>query len=284
MHPYFYPNEYLLKYSETERVKSISEIKHRIIKEVFKRYDIRGVDFNSNADIPSGGTGLGSSSAFTASLVTLCAAYKGLYVTKEQAAEIACDIEINSLGEPIGKQDQYACAIGGLNYIAFNPDDTVSIEKICLNNEITDKLQRRLIMYFTGITRSTNTILSVQRSNILSDTRRIENLHEMVKLTKNLKTELQSGNIENFGKILNAGWQLKKEMASEISNTQINTIYDLAMNNGAEGGKILGAGGGGFLLFYVREENKPRFMYAMKSYRNFNFKFENIGSTIIYCN
>jgi D-glycero-alpha-D-manno-heptose-7-phosphate kinase len=284
MHPYFYPDEYLLKYSETESVKNIESIKHRIIKEVFRRYDIRGVDFNSNADIPSGGTGLGSSSAFTSSLITLCAAYKGLYVTNRQAAEIACDIEINSLGEPIGKQDQYACAIGGLNYLSFNPDDTVSIEKICLNNDTLNKLQNRLIMFFTGTTRSAKSILDIQRSNILTSKTKNETMHKMVELTKILKTELQSGNIDNFGKILDANWQLKKEMAPDISNARIDAIYNLAIQHRAEGGKILGAGGGGFLLFYVKEENKDRLISAMNAYRQFDFKFENIGSTIIYYN
>jgi D-glycero-alpha-D-manno-heptose-7-phosphate kinase len=284
MHPYFYPDEYLIKYSETENVKSIDCIKHRIIKEVFLKYDIRGVDFNSNADIPSGGTGLGSSSAFTASLITLCAAYKGLYVTKEQAAEMACEIEIDTLGEPIGKQDQYACAIGGVNYISFNPDDTVSIEKITLNNETINKLQNRLIMFFTGITRPAKSILTTQRDNILTDTNKIRTLHQMVNLTVNLKHDLQNGNIDNFGKMLDTGWRLKKNMASGISNDQIDSIYELATRNGAEGGKILGAGGGGFLLFYVREENRNKLIAAMNTYRQFDFKFENIGSTIIYCN
>ena len=284
MHPYFYTNKFLLKYSDTEKVDNIKDIKHPIIREVFKEYKIHGVDFNSNADIPAGGTGLGSSSAFTSGLITLCNAYNGLYLPNNKVASLACDIEINRLKEPIGKQDQYACAMGGLNFISFNSDDTVDIEKIRLTNEKGKQLQRRLLMFYTGITRSTKSILSVQRKNILTSNKKIMNLHKMVSLTKILKDELNKGELGCFGDILHEGWMHKKEMADSISNPAIDDIYRLAMKNGAEGGKILGAGGGGFFLFYVKEENQEKLIKGMKNFRCFDFNFETVGSTIIYCN
>ena len=283
MHPYFYENQFLLKYSETEHTSTVNDIKHNLIREVFKEYNIQGVDFNSNADIPSGGTGLGSSSAFTAGLITLCNSYNGIYITKEKIASLACDIEINRLGEPIGKQDQYACAVGGLNFLSFNPDDTVSIERINLTKENHRQLQNRLLMFYTGITRSAKSILSVQRENIIHDQKRITNLHRMVKLTKTLKEELNAGTIDSMGSILHEGWMLKKEMAADISTSNLDYIYEHAIKYGAEGGKLLGAGGGGFFLFYVKEENQKRMISSMKNLKKFDFNFENIGSTIIYC-
>lgn len=284
MHPYFYKNKFLLKYSETEKIDSIKDIKHPIIREVFKEYDIRGVDFNSNADIPASGTGLGSSSAFTAGLITLCSAYKGMYIPTSKVAAMACDIEINRLKEPIGKQDQYACAIGGLNFISFNTDDTVDIEKMRLTNEKCLQLQQRLLMFYTGTARATKTILPEQQANMLTNRKKIMSMHKMVSLAKILKEELNNGNIDSFGDILHEDWINKKEMATTISNPTIDGIYDTAIKNGADGGKILGAGGGGFFLLYVREENHDKLIRSMKALQKFDFSFENIGSTIIYCN
>jgi|SRR5271157_2886390 len=284
IHPYFYSDKFLLKYSETEQVDDVNIIKHRIIKEVFSKYNIKGVDFSSNADIPSGGTGLGSSSAFTSGLITLCNAYNGKYITNKEVAKLACDIEINKLKEPIGKQDQYACAIGGLNFISFNPDDSVDVEKINLDNNKCVQLQNRLVMFYTGITRPTNSILSIQRNNIIKNRKMVMNLHKMVGLTKILKDELNRGDINYFGEILDEGWNYKKEMADTISNNDLDSIYKSAITYGAEGGKILGAGGGGFFLFYVKENNKQKLIDGLHKLRKFDFSFENIGSTIIYSN
>ncbi len=283
MHPYFFKDGYFLKYKEVEDVHNVEEIKHRIIREVFKLYNIKGVDFNSSADIPSG-TGLASSSAFTSGLITLCNAYNETYLSKEEVAEQACHVEIDLLKEPIGKQDQYACACGGLNFIEFEKNGRVNVEKVFLTTEGYKRLENNLMMFYTGQTRAAGDILKEQKKNTTDDVAKINNLHKMVQLAKDLKQELLHNNIDAMGEILHQGWMYKKELAGGISNEFINHYYDLAMKNGASGGKLLGAGGGGFLLFYVKEENHQRLRYAMRDLKELPFKFDNKGSTIIHYN
>lgn len=281
LHPYFFKNGYLLKYSKTEDVTNVDDIKHPIIKNIFKRYGIRGVDFNSSADIPAG-TGLASSSAFTCGLINLCNAYTEKYMNKEDIADLACEIEINDLKEPIGKQDQYACACGGLNFIEFYKDGVVSVEKLFLASENYHKLENNLLMFYTGETRSAGDILAEQKKNTSSDKAKIENLHKMVKLSKELKEELLKGNTDSMGDILHAGWMYKKELATGISSGNIDYYYDLAVNNGAMGGKLLGAGGGGFLLFYVKDEAKDKLRKALVDLKELPFKFDSKGTSVIY--
>lgn len=283
LHPYFYRDGYLLKYSKTEEVKDVEDIKHPIIKNVFKRYGLEGIDFNSSADIPAG-TGLASSSAFTVGLINLCNAYCDKYLGKEEIASLACEIEIKDLKEPIGKQDQYACACGGLNFIEFYKDGIVSVEKLFLTSNNYHDLEKNLLMFYTGETRSAGSILKEQKHNTTTDRAKIENLHKMVKLTTDLKEELLRGNIDSMGEILHTGWNYKKELAGGISNKEIDFYYDLAMKNGALGGKLLGAGGGGFLLFYVKDENKEKLRSAMSDLQELPFKFDNKGTNIIHYN
>lgn len=281
MHPYFYKSGYLLKYMQHEEADSVEKIKHRIIREVFRDYNIKGVDFNSSADIPSG-TGLGSSSTFTVGLINICNIYTGKYMSKAEIADYACRIEIERLKEPIGKQDQYAAAFGGLNFITFNQDDTVNVEKIFLNRENYEQLQKNLIIFYTGETRNASEILSEQKGNMRSDNKKVSFLHKMVSLTYDLKNEFMRGNIDALGEILHSSWMYKKELASSISNEKIDYYYEQAIKNGAIGGKILGAGGGGFLLFYVKEENKEKVTEALKDLYRLSFEFENQGTTLIY--
>lgn len=283
MHPYFFKDGYFLKYKEVEDVHSLEEIRHPIIREVFKMYDIKGVDFNSSADIPSG-TGLASSSAFAAGLINLCNAYNEKYMAKEDIAELACHVEIDLLKSPIGKQDQYACACGGLNFIEFEPSGKVNVEKMFLTTDGYNKLENNLMLFYTGQTRAANDILKEQKKNTTTDEAKIQNLHKMVKLAKDLKHELLSNNIDAMGEILHQGWMYKKELAGGISNAKINECYDIAMKNGASGGKLLGAGGGGFLLFYVKEENHNRLRYALRALKEMQFKFDHKGTTIIHYN
>lgn len=283
MHPYFFNDGYFLKYSQAEDVHKLSDIKHRIIREVFSMYDIKGVDFNSSADIPSG-TGLASSSAFTAGLINLCNAYNETYLSKEEIAEQACQVEIERLGEPIGKQDQYACACGGLNFIEFETSGKVNVEKVFLTTDGYKRLENNLLMFYTGQTRAAGDILAEQKKNTISDDKKVENLHKMVRLAQNLKDELLHNNIDSMGEILRQGWEYKKELAGGISNPKIDEIYQTAMTNGAVGGKLLGAGGGGFLLFYVKEENHQRIRYALRHLKELPFKFDNKGTTIIHYN
>ncbi len=283
MHPYFHNHKFFLKYSENEYVEDVKDIKHKIIKQVLEDYKIKGIDFNSSADIPSG-TGLGSSSAFTSGLTTLCNAYKGIYMSQEDIASYACDVEINKLGEPIGKQDQYACSLGGLNFIKFNRDNTVSVEKILLESDKLHKLENNLLMFYLGTTRSASAILSEQKINTINNKQKIENLHKMVKLSGELKIELQNSNIDSMGDILHRGWMYKKELASQISNEKIDHYYDLAVKNGALGGKLLGAGGSGFLLFYVPEEEQENVRKSLSDLEELNFNFDTEGTKVIYYN
>lgn len=283
MHPYFDEKSYLLKYSKTENVDSLEKIQHPIIKEIFKKYDIVGVDFNSSADIPSG-TGLASSSAFTVGLINLCNAYTDKYMNKAEIAELACITEIEDLKEPIGKQDQYACACGGLNFIEFYKDGVVDVEKLYLQSDAYHVLEKNLLMFYTGKTRAAGSILAEQKKNTTDDKAKIENLHKMVQLSKDLKTELLKGNTNAMGEILHTGWMYKKELANGISNPDIDYYYDLAIKNGALGGKLLGAGGGGFLLFYVEEQHRNRVRRALKDLKEIDFKFDNKGTNVVYYN
>lgn len=283
MHPYFHENKFFLKYSSNELVDDVDKIEHKILRQVIKDYDIKGIDFNSSADIPSG-TGLGSSSAFTSGLITLCNAYTGRYMNPENIASYACDIEINKLGEPIGKQDQYACAVGGLNFINFNQDDTVSMEKILLSSQKMKKLEDNLLMFYLGTTRSASSILAEQKNNTITNQQKVQNLHKMVKLSQDLRLELLNGNVDSMGKILHQGWMYKKELASQISNEKIDYYYNLAMKNGASGGKLLGAGGSGFLLFYVPNEKHENVRKVLKDLEELKFGFDNEGTKVIYYN
>lgn len=283
MHPYFFKSGYFLKYSDVEHASAIDEIKHPIIREVFRLYDIKGVDFNSSADVPTG-NGLSSSSAFTTGLIHLCNAYKEQYKTKREIAEEACHVEIDILGEPIGKQDQYACSCGGLNFIQFEKSGEVSVEKVYLPTDGYHRLENNLMLFYTGITRSASSILKEQKVNTAKDVKKIENLHKMVGLAYSLREELLRNNIDAMGEILHQGWLLKRELASKVSSPQINDWYDCALKAGALGGKLLGAGGGGFLLFYVQEQNHQRVRDALSHLKEMPFRFDNKGTTVIHFN
>jgi D-glycero-alpha-D-manno-heptose-7-phosphate kinase len=276
MHPLFNKKGYFLKYSENEICENLNEIKHPIIREVFAEYDICGVDFNSSSDVPSG-TGLGSSSSFTVGLINLCSSYKNTFVKKEDIAREACWVEINRLKSPIGKQDQYASAVGGLNYIQFNPDESVVVEKIRLSEGKIRKLEDSLILFYLGDTRKASSVLEEQQERTKSN---IEILRKMANLALELKYELKNDYIDNFGKILHEGWMYKKELSSNIANPTIDYWYDKALKNGAIGGKVLGAGGTGFLLLYA--PGKREILRLLIKLYELPFKFENSGTTIIY--
>lgn len=283
MHPYFDKDGYLLKYSKAENVSKLEDIQHPIIRTVLGQYRIKGVDLTSSADIPAG-TGLASSSAFTVGLINLCNAYTDRYMTKEDIADRACQIEIDELREPIGKQDQYACACGGLNFISFRQDGTVDVEKVFLQTDTYRVLEKNLLMFYTGKTRAAGSILTQQKKNTSSDKAKIENLHKMVKLSKDLKTELLKGNTNAMGEILHTNWMYKKELANGITNPLVDECYEAALKAGARGGKLLGAGGGGFLLFYVEEQHHARVRRALNKLKEINFSFDTKGTHVIYYN
>lgn len=279
IHPYFNENQTLLKYSENELVDSPDQIKHRIFRQVLTDMGVHGVEISSTADIP-GGTGLGSSSTFTVGLLNTLNCYNGKFVSKDKLAKLACEVEIEKLGNPIGKQDQYGAALGGLNFIKFNQDGSVSHEPILMDGKTYKKLQKNLLMFYTGTTRSANTILAEQTKNITSEDK-AKNLLKMCGLAKDMKVALENNDISSFGKILDEGWQLKKELASGIANPAIDEAYEIAMKNGALGGKLLGAGGGGFLLFYCEEEKQDQLKKAI-GLRELDFSFERDGTSVIY--
>lgn len=279
IHPYFNENQTLLKYSENELVDSPDQIRHRIFRQVMTDMGIHGVEISSTADIP-GGTGLGSSSTFTVGLLNSLNCYKGKFVSKDKLAKLACEVEIEKLGNPIGKQDQYGAALGGLNFIKFNQDGSVSHEPILMEGKTYKELQKNLLMFYTGTTRSANTILAEQTRNITSEDK-ARNLLKMCELAKDMKIALENNDISSFGKILDEGWQLKKELASGIANQAIDEAYEIAMKNGALGGKLLGAGGGGFLLFYCEEEKQEQLKKAI-GLKELDFSFERDGTSVIY--
>lgn len=279
IHPYFDPEFTSLKYSSNELVDNPANIKHAIFNKVLNQYRVSGVEITSTADVPQG-TGLGSSSSFTVGLLHTVACYQGKYIAKTKLAEMACDIEINQLLSPIGKQDQYAAALGGLNYLRFNPDGTVSYTPIILNHDILTQLQENLLLLYYGNTRSANQVLSEQNNN-MQDPQKVKNLREMCLLTDEMKFALENNNLQSFGEILHQSWQLKRTLASGISNERINEFYNLAIENGATGGKLLGAGGGGFLLFYCEKERQDQVCTAL-GLKQMKFRFEHDGTSVIY--
>lgn len=279
IHPYFDETKTSLKYSQNEIVDDIYKIRHSIFHCVLNEQKINGVEITSTADVPSG-SGLGSSSAFTVGLLHTIACFQGKYLSKEKMAGEACAVEIDKLGAPIGKQDQYAVAYGGLNYIKFHADDSVSVAPIVAKSETIKKLQESLVMFYTGMTHNANKILAEQKKNI-SKKEKVKNLLKMCALTKDMKHSIENNNLDNIGPILHESWVKKRELAGGISNSYIDECYDIACRNGAIGGKLLGAGGGGFLLFYCPKE-KQRILEQKLRLKTFPFRFEHDGSSVIY--
>lgn len=279
MHPYFDRKKTAVKYSKTEIVNNIADIEHSIFKYLLNDKNISGVEIISTADVPSG-AGLGSSSSFTVGLLHTLYCYQGKYVSKARLAEEACLVEIDKLGNPIGKQDQYAAAFGGLNFISFHKDDTVSVEPIVTKPDTLKELQKNLVMFYTGLTHDANKILAEQKKNIeISKSK--NNLAKMCELAKQMKYALENNELSDFGNILDEGWHRKRELAGTISNLKIDEMYEIALQNGAIGGKLLGAGGGGFLLFYCSKEKQSDLEKAL-GLEKFDFSFEHDGSSVIY--
>lgn len=280
-HTFFDSDKIRVKYSQTETVTNVDELKHPIVKEVLRKFKIKGaLEISSNADVPAG-AGLGSSSSFTVSLLHNLYAVFGKFVSKEQLAEESCYIEIDRLKEPIGKQDHYAAAFGGLNVIKFNPNGTVNVEPIHLKRETYEALQRNLLIFYMGQQRKTSSILAEQNTNLKSQAK-IETLKKMVELVWKLRDALYDGELDKFGRILHKNWLLKKQLATKISNPRIDAIYEKALENGATGGKLLGAGAGGFFLFYCDEKDQSKLRKALSSLREMHFRFETEGSKLIH--
>ena len=282
IHPAFNRDDISLKYSKTENVHNYQEIEHKIFHEAFRRFNISGVEIASMADVTAG-TGLGSSSTFTVALLKLLYTYENRYVSTYHIAKEACEIEIEDLGNPIGKQDQFAAAFGGLRFYEFMPNGFVKIEPIVMKKESYKKLEENCLMFYTGLKHDASKILKEQKDNVERDSKKEEMLLKICDLARELKTHFEQNDVDFLGECLSKGWQLKKQMASSISQTAIDELYELGINNGATGGKLLGAGGGGFLLFYVpTKEGKEKIRKAFKDYKELPFELDNSGVSIIF--
>lgn len=281
IHPYFH-DKIRLKYSKTEDVSCVGEIEHPIIRECLKKVNIEnGIEIASFADVPAG-TGLGSSSAFTVGLLNALYSYKGQIVSKERLAREACEIEIDILKEPIGKQDQYATSYGSINFIRFNKDESVFVEKILCTPDTKKCLEENLLMFYIGNDRKASSILMKQKENIRKADK-FNNLKTMVSFALEAQEALISCDLERFGEILHQGWLLKKELSDNISNPLVENYYNTVLNNGGKGGKLLGAGGGGFLLFYCKTEFQKAVRNAL-SLKELEFEIDQEGTKVIFFN
>jgi D-glycero-alpha-D-manno-heptose-7-phosphate kinase len=278
LHRSFQPG-YIVKYSELERVERASDIRHPIVRAAI---DLVGtndrVEIASMADIPAG-TGLGSSGSFTTALLRALHTRQRNVISPHALAEQACHIEIDLLGEPVGKQDQFIAAYGGVTCFEFNKDDSVAVNAAAISHEVLDNLEDGLCLFFTGYTRSASSILKDQDDKTKAkDGSVIDNLHYIKDLGRRSYAALLQGDLPRFAELMDEHWQQKKQRSGDMSNNQIDEWYETAKRNGALGGKLIGAGGGGFLMFYT--ENKRRLLHAMLEHglEEVRFRFDFEGS------
>jgi D-glycero-alpha-D-manno-heptose-7-phosphate kinase len=273
----------LLKYSRLEEVATADAIQHPIIREAFKLTGVTqtNLELTSMADIP-GGTGLGSSGSFTTALLRTLHAHQRNIISLAGLAEEACHIEIERLGEPVGKQDQYIAAIGGITAFTFHPDGRVDYRPCKISEETLFNLEDNLLLFFTGYSRSAGEILRDQDHRSKQDDRAmLDNLHFTKELGYQSLAALESGNLEEFARLMDVHWQRKKARSSGMSNAHINEWYDHAMANGALGGKLIGAGGGGFLMFYAGDKRRLRHALREKGLQEVRFRFDFEGTKVV---
>ncbi len=268
-----------VNYSKRERVENVDDLKHDLVREAMKLVGVRKrVEITTLADIPSKGSGLGSSSSITVALLQALYTHRGEIKNIESLAQEACHIEIDILGAPIGKQDQYIAAHGGVRFIEFGKSN-INIEKVELSGEDAKRLDDNLLLFYTGITRKSEGILTEQKTNIGS---RIEILCQMRDQAYEAKKIIAAGDFDAFGEMMHRGWVFKKQMAGKISNSQIDEAYEAAYKAGATGGKVSGAGGGGFLLLYCPQGKQADVRNALRDLRELPFHFEKDGSKVIF--
>jgi D-glycero-alpha-D-manno-heptose-7-phosphate kinase len=275
--------QFILKYSEMEKVSSIGEIRHPLIREAMKLAypDARGLEIASMSDIPSG-TGLGSSGSFTTALLFALHMHQKRCLTRHELAEMACRIEIGILGDPVGKQDQYIAAYGGVNCFEFQGDGSVVAAPVRLNAETLSNLEDNLMLFFTGFSRSAARILRDQDTRSKQkDESMIENLHFVKRLGRESKAALEAGDLRGFAGIMQTHWQHKKKRSHGMSNPAIDSYYDHGMANGALGGKLIGAGGGGFLMFYAEDKTRLRRAMLEAGLREVRMRFDFEGSKVV---
>jgi len=271
-----------ISYSKTEGVRNVENIKHNLIKEALKLTGVtKGIDISYMSDmLPAReGTGLGASSSLLVGILNALYAYKGQRVSTDKLAKQACKIEIEILGKPIGKQDQYAASFGNFNFIKFNTDETVSVEPIICKKETKEELNKKLLLFYMGFGSLSDDVLPEQKKNININ---YTLLDKMVELSEELRNALTNNDLKEFGNILHQNWLYKQKLASKITNPVINEHYEKARDAGAVGGKILGSGGGGFLLLYCEKENQNKVRQALSNLKETSFNFETEGSKIVY--
>ncbi len=279
--PPFFEHKYRIVYSRTEQTQNISEIQHLSARETLNFLDInRGVEIHHDGDLPAR-TGLGSSSAFTVGLLNALYALKGKMVTKRQLALDAIHIEQDRLKENVGSQDQTTAAFGGFNKIEFGGEQQILVQPITLNSRKCQLLQDHLMLFFTGFSRTASEIAGEQIRKTPDKKNELIRMREMVEEAISILNGGDS-DITDFGRLLHEGWMIKRSLTDKISTAQIDKIYETALNAGALGGKLLGAGGGGFILFFVEPEFQQRVKEKLKNLLYVPFKFENLGSQIIY--
>ena len=273
-----------LKYSEIEHVKTVDEVSHNIIREALKLENLNTpqVEISSIADLPSG-TGLGSSGSFTTALLKALYAYRHRHINPEELAELACAIEIDRLKEPIGKQDQYIASVGGITCFAFHKDNSVTFAPLKISRETFHKLEDNLLLFFTGFSRSASEILKDQHiKSQKNDVDMLNNLHFVKEIGYLSKDALESGNTDKFGELMHQHWEHKKKRSGGMSNQDIDTWYETALKNGAIGGKVVGAGGGGFLMFMADDAAKLRSAMTKSGLQEVRFKFDFEGAKVIH--
>jgi D-glycero-alpha-D-manno-heptose-7-phosphate kinase len=271
-----------INYSQKECVERVADIQHDLVREAMRITGVEsGVEITTLADIPSRGSGLGSSSSITVALLHALYTYQNELVTAKRLAEEACRIEIDILGKPIGRQDQYAAACGGVSVFHFQKDQSVLREPLVLSGPVFRLFSSSLLLYFTGITRSADTILAQQGINT-AKADKFETMCQMAELVPLFRKAVEEGDIATCGRLLDENWRLKRQMADGITNSHIDAMYEKAMAAGALGGKITGAGGGGFLLLLVPREKQSRVFEAMREYREFPFMLDHSGSKVIF--
>lgn len=271
-----------VSYSKTEMVDHVDKVEHNIIREAMKIVGVeRGVDIVYMGDIPLGtaGIGLGSSSSLAVGVLNALYAYVGKHVSAERLAREACEIEIDRLGHPMGKQDQYAAAYGGFNRYRFNKDESVFVDPIIWRRATREALNAKLLMFYTGVERHSSTILADQQDGIRDNAGYLD---QMVALSETMREMLVKNDLHAVGELLHQGWMGKRKLAPGVTSPRIDELYELARGAGAVGGKILGAGGGGFLMLYAEEADQDRVRQALADLKETPFRFEPQGSKIIY--
>lgn len=273
-----------LGYSQTEIVNGLEEIKHPIIREVLRLLEIEcmNLEIVSMADVPSD-SGLGSSSCFTVGLINALQTFKREHLITKEIAEKACKLEIEILKEPIGKQDQYMAAFGGITCLEFAKNGEVTVTSPDISDDTVDELERNLMLFYTGIKRKSSYVLKEQNEATQKDEKQvIESLHKIKEMGYEIKKHLEKGNIDKFGELMHVHWETKKKMSNKISSSELDELYELARINGAIGGKIIGAGGGGFFLFYC-SNNRNRLKEALEKagLKTMRFRFDFEGTKVI---